>query len=249
VLRRSLHDFQLQIGDRSEVVSTHRLKVCVSPPDITVAVLPRRGRPPLIPPGAPTPNQKPGEKTTLKIRAEQTAGSSLKKCPKGVNPIGKKSPVSDLKEPTSTHQTGFPPPPPPGRPAGVSDNACSDRAAKSAGKTKYTPGSGIGTGTCSVPQSILRKKNPEPPRTAAAHSGPAFGSMGERLGLVKRVRFSCGTTVIPPQVFNPSPPKVKPHPDPDLTSGSGRPRRSRRKPERLGVDSVEPPSSPLRGEL
>jgi hypothetical protein len=109
VLRRSLHDFQLQIGDRSEVVSTHRLKICISPPDVTAAVPPRRGRPPLVPPGATTPNQKPGEKTTLKIRAEQTAGSSLKKCPKGVNPIGKKSPVSDLKEPTTTHQTGFPP--------------------------------------------------------------------------------------------------------------------------------------------
>jgi hypothetical protein len=103
---------------------------------------------------------------------------------------------------------------------------------------------GISTGTCSVPQSILRKKNPEPPRTAAAHSGPAFGSMGERLGLVKRVRFSCGATIIPPQVFNPSPPNVKPHPDPDFTSGSG---RSRRKPERLGIDSVEPLSSPLGG--
>ncbi len=111
------------------------------------------------------------------------------------------------------------------------------------------PGSGIGTGTCSVPQSILRKKNPEPPRTPAAHSGPAFGSMGERLGLDKRVRFSCGATIIPPQVFNPAPPNVKPHPDPDLTSGSGRPRRSRRKPERLGIDSVEPLSSPLGGEL
>ncbi len=201
VLRRSLHDFQLQIGNRSEVVSTHRLKTCVLPPDVTAAVPLRRGRPPLVPPCATTPNQKPGEKTTLKIRAEQTAGSSLKKCPKGVNPIGKKSPVSDLKEPTTTYQTGNPPPPPAGRPAGVSDNACSDRAAKPAGKTKYTPGSGTGTGTCSVPQSILRKQNPEPPRTAAAHSGPAFGSMGERLGNVKRVRFSCGATTIPPQVL------------------------------------------------
>ncbi len=252
VLRRSLHDFQLQIGNRSEIVSTHRLKTCVSPPDVTAAVPPRRGRPPLVPSRAKTPKQKPGEITTSKIRAEQTAGSSLKKCSKGVNPKGKKSPVSDLKEPTSTYQTGthpHPPPPQACRPTGVSDDVCSDRAAKPAGKTKYKPGPGTGTGTCTVPQSILRNQNPGPPRAAAAHSGPAFGPMGERLGISKRVRFSCGATIIPPQVFNPSPPKVKPHPDPDSLSGSGRPRRIRHKPDRLGVDSVEPLGSPLGGEL
>ncbi len=113
VLRRSLHDFQLQIGNRSEIVSTHRLKTCISPPDVTAAVPPRRGRPPLVPSGAKTPKQKPGEITLSKIRAEQTAGSSLKKCPKGVNPKGKKSPVSDLKELTSTYRTGTHPHPPP----------------------------------------------------------------------------------------------------------------------------------------
>ena len=169
-----------------------------------------------------------------------------------MNPTGKKSPVSDLKEPTSTHLAGthpHPPPPPAGRPAGVLEPICSDRAAKTAGKTKYTPSSGTGTGTCTVPQSILRNQNPGPPRAAAAHSGPAFRPMGERLGIAKRVRFSCEVKIITTQVFNPSPPKEIPHPDPDSLSGSGRPRRSRRKPERLGIDSVEPLSSPLGGEL
>ncbi len=55
VLRRSLHDFQLQIGNRTEVVSKHRLKTCISPPDVTAAVPPRRGRPPLALSGAKTP--------------------------------------------------------------------------------------------------------------------------------------------------------------------------------------------------
>jgi hypothetical protein len=83
--------------------------------------------------------------------------------------------------------------------------------------------------------------------SAAAHSGPAFDPMGARLGSVKRVRFSCGNTIIP-QVFNPSPPIFKPHPGPDPKSGSGRPRRVRRIPDRLGI-SVDPLSSPLGGEL
>ncbi len=118
VLRRSLHTFQVQVGNRTETVSTHRLKTCVSSSDTAAAEPPRRGRPPLAQPGATTPKQKPREITTSKIRAEQTAGSSLKKCPKGVNPTGKKSPVSDLTEPTSTYQNGTlpqPPPPPAGR--------------------------------------------------------------------------------------------------------------------------------------
>ncbi len=41
VLCRSLHDFQLQIGNRSEIVSTHRLKTYVSLLDVTAAVPPR----------------------------------------------------------------------------------------------------------------------------------------------------------------------------------------------------------------
>jgi hypothetical protein len=46
VLKRSLHTFRLQIGDREDVVSVLRLKPCHSPPDVAVALPPRRGRPP-----------------------------------------------------------------------------------------------------------------------------------------------------------------------------------------------------------
>ena len=106
---------------------------------------------------------------------------------------------------------------------------------------------GTGTGTSTVPQSILRKQNQGSPRAAAAHSGPAFDPMGARLGPAKCVRFSCGNTIIP-QVFNPAPPTSRPHPDPDPISVSGRPRCVRRSPDRLGI-SVDPLGSLLGGEL
>ena len=69
VLRRSLHTFQLQIGNRTEEISTHRLKVCHTPSDTPAASPPRRGRPPSKPSpsdGAQTPNQNPGEPTSIK---------------------------------------------------------------------------------------------------------------------------------------------------------------------------------------
>jgi hypothetical protein len=65
VIRRSLHSFQLQVGSKTEEVSTHRLKVCRAPAD--TAVPPRRGRPPSKPlpsDGAQSPNQNPGEHTS-----------------------------------------------------------------------------------------------------------------------------------------------------------------------------------------
>jgi hypothetical protein len=251
VLRRSLHTFQVQVGTKTETISTHRLKSCVSPPDMTAAEPPRRGRPPLAPPGAQTPYQNPGEKTSSKNRAEADRKLKVKKCPQSVKTKGKnprfRAPLSSSAPSESSLTPPLPPPPPSGRPAGVSDATCSERAAKSAGKTKNAASTGTGTGTSTVPQSILRKKNQESPRAAAAHSGPAFDSMGERLGIVKSVRFSCEKSIIP-QVFNPTPPNSIPHPDPDPTSVSGRPRRVRRPPDRLGI-SVDPLSSPLGGEL
>jgi hypothetical protein len=48
-LERSLRFFKLQIGNRTDNVSTLRLKACKSPPDIAVAQPPRRGRPPAAP--------------------------------------------------------------------------------------------------------------------------------------------------------------------------------------------------------
>jgi cleavage and polyadenylation specificity factor subunit 1 len=53
VLERSLHFFKLQVGPRTDTISTHRLKVCYSPPDVEAALPPRRGRPPGRQPGLP----------------------------------------------------------------------------------------------------------------------------------------------------------------------------------------------------
>jgi hypothetical protein len=46
VLERSLHFFKVQIGTSTEVISTHRLKLCHTPEDAQAAEPPRRGRPP-----------------------------------------------------------------------------------------------------------------------------------------------------------------------------------------------------------
>ncbi len=50
VLRRTPLAFQLQIGDRIDTVSVHRLKPAYLPPDATPAQPPLRGRPPADPP-------------------------------------------------------------------------------------------------------------------------------------------------------------------------------------------------------
>jgi hypothetical protein len=89
VLRRALHTFQVQVGNRTETVSTHRLKACISTPDTTAAEPPRRGRPPLAQPGAQSPYQNPGEKTSSKNRAEADRAEKSKKCPQSVKTIGK----------------------------------------------------------------------------------------------------------------------------------------------------------------
>jgi cleavage and polyadenylation specificity factor subunit 1 len=57
VLERSLHAFKLQIGDRTDTVSCHRLKACHTPENTTAAVPPRRGRPPLAAPCPPVPEE------------------------------------------------------------------------------------------------------------------------------------------------------------------------------------------------
>ncbi len=58
VLERSLRFFKLQMGNRTDNVSTLLLKACKLPPDISIAQPPRRGWPPTA-----TPLQKP-KKTT-----------------------------------------------------------------------------------------------------------------------------------------------------------------------------------------
>jgi hypothetical protein len=176
VLRRSLHTFQVQVGNHTETISTHRLKPCISSPDTAAAVPPRRGRPPLAQPGAKSPYQNPGEKASSKNQAEVDRRVKSKKCPQSVKTNGKnprfRAPSSSSAPSDDTLAPPFPPPPPAGRPVGVSDATSSDRAAKSAGKTKNIACAGTSTGTSTVPQSILRKKSPGPPRTAALPSVP-----------------------------------------------------------------------------
>ncbi|MFN9940584.1 MAG: hypothetical protein ACK56I_14020, partial [bacterium] len=46
VLERSLHFFKVQLGSRTEIISTQRLKPCHTPEDAQPAESPRRGRPP-----------------------------------------------------------------------------------------------------------------------------------------------------------------------------------------------------------
>jgi hypothetical protein len=49
VLERSLHFFKLQVGEKVDTVSCHRLKACHTPDNTTAAVPPKRGRPPAAP--------------------------------------------------------------------------------------------------------------------------------------------------------------------------------------------------------
>jgi hypothetical protein len=110
VLRRATHTFQVQVGDHTETISTHRLKACVSSSDTAAAVPPRRGRPPLAQPGAQSPHQNPGEKTSSKIGAEADRKVS-KKCPQSVKTIGKnlrfRAPLSS----SAPSDDSFDPPP------------------------------------------------------------------------------------------------------------------------------------------
>jgi hypothetical protein len=57
VLERSTHFFKLQLGEKQDTVSTHRLKACHTPDDTAAATPPRRGRParPAAPPHPPDP--------------------------------------------------------------------------------------------------------------------------------------------------------------------------------------------------
>ncbi len=116
VLRRSLHTFQVQVGNRTETISTHRLKSCFSSSDTATAEPPRRGRPPLALHGAQTPYQNPGEKTTSKIRAEADPRVKSKKCPQSVKTNGKNL---RLRAPSSSsapsEESLTPPPFPPHR--------------------------------------------------------------------------------------------------------------------------------------
>jgi hypothetical protein len=69
VLRRALHAFQVQIGTRSETISTHRLKPCVSLPDTA---------PPSHNLVRNHLNKTPGRKPRQETERKQTANSKKK---------------------------------------------------------------------------------------------------------------------------------------------------------------------------
>jgi hypothetical protein len=71
VLERSLRFFKLQIGDRIDTVSTFRLKPCTSPPDVTVAQPPKRGRPAAAAAAPPPEVVPPPAQTTSPQRAQR----------------------------------------------------------------------------------------------------------------------------------------------------------------------------------
>jgi hypothetical protein len=80
----SLRFFKLQIGEPQERVSTLRLTTCVLPPDVQVAQLPRRGRPPnsaRAPTSTPLPST-PGPSTTTSPPAQRAQCRSVSfRCP------------------------------------------------------------------------------------------------------------------------------------------------------------------------
>jgi hypothetical protein len=95
VLERSLHFFKVQIGSRTEVISTHRLKPCHTPEDAQPAEPPRRGRPPNAarPPAV--------------VRHHKLSGSCQKKRVSFADPVATSLPPPPLR----------PPPAPPDRAA------------------------------------------------------------------------------------------------------------------------------------
>jgi hypothetical protein len=95
VLERSLHFFKVQLGSRTEVISTQRLKPCHTPEDAQPAEPPRRGRPPNAarPPAV--------------VRHQKLSGSRQQKRVSFADPVATSLPPTPLR----------PPPAPPDRAA------------------------------------------------------------------------------------------------------------------------------------
>jgi hypothetical protein len=95
VLERSLHFFKIQIGARTETISTHRLKPCHTPEDAQPAEPPRRGRPPNA------------AKPPAVVRHHKLSGSRQQKRVSFADPVATSLPPTPLR----------PPPAPPDRAA------------------------------------------------------------------------------------------------------------------------------------
>jgi hypothetical protein len=97
VLERSLRTFKLQIGNKTENVSTLRLKACFSPPDVQVAQPPKRGRPPKTaappsdnpPASPPTPQPQRAQRRRVTFRCPPTLPSPSPTVPPQLYPSGR----------------------------------------------------------------------------------------------------------------------------------------------------------------
>jgi len=100
VLERSLHFFKLQMGARTDTVSTHRLKPCHAPLGMEAAVPPRRGRPLGRQPGLPATSG------GLRRTPPATSGVPLAPAKKRVGFVTK--PTFLLPPPSAAADTGRP---------------------------------------------------------------------------------------------------------------------------------------------
>src|SRR5450830_485225 len=237
VLRRSLRVFELQVGNRVEKVSTLLLKPAYADPNADVALPPRRGRPPNANPppvvpatlislgGERTPDQKTKEVPCKKSRGSgiALARESLTKSPAAVPQS------SSADRSRVTIPSGEPPPKQktqvnPGKKAGpLCTNPSAPIPAKSGEKTTPT----LGRGRHHV------KNRPgvvDPPLPVQGRATP---EIDRRSGRAKSVRFSTRVSIIPLVVF-PAPPESKRQPD-SFAAVTGRPNRTRKQPDRLGV--------------
>jgi hypothetical protein len=92
VVERSLHFFKVQIGTRTEIISTHRLKPCHTPEDAQAAEPPRRGRPPSA--GKTSVVRQP-----LSVSRQQSCLSSKSPVPKHLRRVSFASPVVTARVP------------------------------------------------------------------------------------------------------------------------------------------------------
>ena len=214
VLRRSLRVFELQIGDKTEKVSTLRLKAANAEANAGVAQPPRRGRPPnaspppvqVIPETYKTPagEKTPYQKTVIVNGIPPSAVQQTRARPREKTTV----PVQMASERAKPRETT--------RPTTVPTRAQT--------REKTTPT--LGRGRHHV-------KN-RPGGFIPALSEPVLAppEIGRRRGKAKVVRFSLKAYIIPSEFFPDQPlesvPQTGPIPE------SGRPVRSRQPPDRLG---------------
>jgi transposase InsO family protein len=220
VLRRSLRVFTLQIGNKSELISTLRLKPAHASANAGVAVPPRRGRPPNAtpPPVCVTPETfktPAGEITPYQITQEapgkKSGGNGIAQARERLTKSpGTGSSSVDLAHhpPTACRWVDEPNPP-------LSSPARCRTRARTREKTTPTLAK-----PCDLPVAL-----PQPPDGAPGMEwrvGPAKLAGVSPLGAKNQRSFS-----------PPTPTLIRP---PDQTSlESGRPRRNRKKPVRLGI--------------